>query len=104
MPGVAKTTKTGDVQARLERLEQLLEKAVLDQSTNKTTSVRSSLDYDRREPDAELTPSSSSQTSHGAGLASDDKNGTLLLEGGHSKFVSSLHYALLADEVSAQEY
>jgi hypothetical protein len=29
----------------------------------------------------------------------DDGDGTLLLDGGQSKFVSSLHYALLAEEV-----
>jgi hypothetical protein len=53
-----------------------------------------------RDHEAALTPSSNSQASHGAGMA-DDGDGTLLLDGGQSKFVSSLHYALLAEEVSA---
>ena len=52
-----------------------------------------------KDHEATLTPSSNSQTSHGAGMA-DDGDGTLLLDGGQSKFVSSLHYALLAEEVS----
>jgi hypothetical protein len=53
-----------------------------------------------KDHEAALTPSSNSQASHGAGMA-DDGDGTLLLDGGQSKFVSSLHYALLAEEVSA---
>lgn len=56
-------------------------------------------DSEMRDNDAALTPSSNSQASHGAGMA-DDGDGTLLLDGGQSKFVSSLHYALLAEEVS----
>lgn len=51
-----------------------------------------------KDHEAAMTPSSNSQTSHGAGIA-DDGDGTLLLDGGQSKFVSSLHYALLAEEV-----
>lgn len=95
-----KPVKNSDVQARLDRLELLLERAVTGQGTNPAPSVRSSVDFERREPDAQLTPSSNSQTSHGGGMASDDGDGTLLLDGGQSQFVSSLHYALLADEVS----
>lgn len=91
--------KNSDVQARLDRLELLLEKAVAGQSINPAPSVRSSVEFERRELDAQLTPSSNSQTSHGGGMASDDGDGTLLLDGGQSQFVSSLHYALLADEI-----
>lgn len=90
--------KNGDVQARLERLEQLLEQAMVTQGSKSIPSVRSSMDIERPEP-TQLTPSSTSQTSHGGGIASDDGDGTLLLDGGQSQFVSSLHYALLADEI-----
>lgn len=96
-----KIAKNGDVQARLDRLELLLERAVVGQGANPTSSVRSSADLEKKlEPEAQLTPSSNSQTSHGGGMASDDGDGTLLLDGGQSQFVSSLHYALLADEAS----
>lgn len=91
--------RSNDVQARLDRLEYLLEKAVAGQGTNSVSSLRSSADFERKETDAS-TPSSSSQTSQGAGITSDNGDGTLLLNGGQSQFVSSLHFALLADEVS----
>ncbi|RYN40806.1 hypothetical protein AA0112_g2745 [Alternaria arborescens] len=94
-----KIGKGSDVQARLDRLEYLLEKAVAGQGAKPTGSVRSSVDFDRKEAEA-LTPSSNSQTSHGGGIASDGGDGTLLLNDGQSQFVSSLHFALLADEVS----
>ncbi|KAI8940977.1 hypothetical protein NX059_002227 [Plenodomus lindquistii] len=93
-----KASKNGDVQARLDRLEQLLEKAVGSQGGKAVASVRSSTELERPEL-AQLTPSSASQTSHGGGIASDDGDGTLLLDGGQSQFVSSLHYALLAEEI-----
>jgi hypothetical protein len=97
-----KVAKNSDVQARLDRLELLLEKAVAGHTTNPTSSVRSSGDFEmKNEPESQLTPSSNSQTSHGGGMASDDGDGTLILDGGQSQFVSSLHYALLADEVSS---
>lgn len=94
-----KTGKGSDVQARLDRLEYLLEKAVAGQGPKSTASVRSSVELDRKEVEA-LTPSSNSQTSHAGGIASDGGDGTLLLNDGQSQFVSSLHFALLADEVS----
>lgn len=100
LPNNGKVAKSGDVQARLDRLEHLLERAVASQGADPTSSVRSSADFERREPEAQLTPSSNSQTSQGGGIASDDGDGTLLLDGGQSQFVSSLHFALLADEVS----
>lgn len=90
--------KSSDVQARLDRLEYLLERAVAGQANTTTSSLRSSADFEMKEVDAS-TPSSTSQTSHGAGITSDDGDGTLLLNGGQSQFVSSLHFALLADEV-----
>lgn len=99
--GNGKVAKNGDVQTRLDRLELLLEKAVAGQTQKAPTSVRSSAEYDRSSHETQMTPSSTSQTSHsGGGLACDDGDGTLLIDGGQSKFVSSLHYALLADEVS----
>lgn len=97
--GSGKMAKNSDVQSRLDRLELLLERAVTGQAQIAPQSVRSSIDYERKESDAQLTPSSNSQTSHGGGITSDDGDGTLLLDGGQSQFVSSLHYALLADEV-----
>jgi hypothetical protein len=58
-------------------------------------------DRDVHESDHQPSPSSGSHSSHGAGISSDNQDGTLLLsEEGQSQFVSSLHYALLADEVS----
>ena len=114
---VAKPTQSGssarvprnvDVQARLERLETLLEKAV---STNSIPTrppqqqqQQSSQEPSRQqEPESGLTPASNagSSSSHGAGIQSDNQDGTLLLEDGQSQFVSSLHWALLADEVSS---
>jgi hypothetical protein len=101
---VGKIAKNSDVQARLDRLELLLERAVAGQENTPTTSVRSSGDYERRAESEAPTPSSNSQTSHGGGIASDGGDGTLLLNGGESQFVSSLHFALLADEVSTDVY
>lgn len=98
--GTAKIVRSGDVQSRLDRLELLLERAVAGQGSMPTTSEPSNVDYESKEQDAVLTPSSNSQTSHCAGMAADDGDGTLLLDGGRSQFVSSLHFALLADEVS----
>lgn len=95
--GNGKTSRNGDVQARLDRLEMLLEKAVSGQSQSPKPPryVRQEEDHH----DSEFSPSANSQTSQGAGISSDNNDGTLLLDGGQSKFVSSLHYALLADEV-----
>ncbi|KAF2715017.1 hypothetical protein K504DRAFT_368193 [Pleomassaria siparia CBS 279.74] len=89
-------SQNADVQARLDRLELLLERAVLGQAPElpKTTSE------DKNNPESQDTPSSTSQISHGAGISSDNNDGTLLLsEKGQYHFVSSLHYALLADEI-----
>jgi hypothetical protein len=99
MANSGKGGRSNDVQARLDRLEYLLEKAVAGQATNPSSSLRSSAEFERKETDVS-TPSSSSQTSHAAGITSDNGDGTLLLNGGQSQFVSSLHFALLADEVS----
>ncbi|KAH9859929.1 hypothetical protein IAQ61_011712 [Plenodomus lingam] len=90
--------KSVDVQARLDRLELLLERVVASQGNNPISSIRSSMDIERPEH-THHTPSATSQKSHGGGIASDDGDGTLLLDGGQSQFVSSLHYALLADEI-----
>ncbi|KAF2446274.1 hypothetical protein P171DRAFT_357011 [Karstenula rhodostoma CBS 690.94] len=96
--GTGKLSRTCDVQARLDRLESLLEKAVSGNPSPQQSLPR----YIRHEEhghDSELSPSATSQTSQGAGISSDNHDGTLLLDGGQSKFVSSLHYALLADEI-----
>ncbi|KAJ4302847.1 hypothetical protein N0V90_001738 [Kalmusia sp. IMI 367209] len=94
--GNAKLSRNNDVQARLDRLELLLEKAVSGKGVEQHQHVRQEEEHG---PDSELSPSSNSQASHGAGISSDNNDGTLLLDGGQSKFVSSLHYALLADEI-----
>jgi hypothetical protein len=91
--------KNSDVQSRLDRLELLLEKAVTGQPPRRPGHGRPHSDSDVKDYDPN-TPSATSQASHGAGMA-DDGDGTLLLDGGQSQFVSSLHYALLAEEVSA---
>ncbi|KAF2181621.1 hypothetical protein K469DRAFT_588693 [Zopfia rhizophila CBS 207.26] len=96
--GGAKGTRNTDIQARLDRLELLLEKAVSGQEGPARPSTQPN-DHDSREPESQLTPSSNSQSSHGAGISSDSHDGTLLLEDGQSQFVSSLHWALLADEI-----
>lgn len=98
-PGSGRLAKSTDVQSRLDRLELLLEKAVSGQGHKTSVPARAIGDSEMKDPETALTPSSNSQTSHGAGMA-DDGDGTLLLDGGQSKFVSSLHYALLAEEVS----
>lgn len=92
---ISKSSKNGDVQARLDRLELLLEKAVAGKVPEQNWYPR----HEEDRPDADMSPSANSQASHGAGMSSDNNDGTLLLDGGQSKFVSSLHYALLADEV-----
>lgn len=97
-PGSGRLAKNGDVQSRLDRLESLLEKAVSGQGGKSSVLARAVSDSEMKDHEAALTPSSNSQTSLGAGMA-DDGDGTLLLDGSQSKFVSSLHYALLAEEV-----
>ncbi|OCL03759.1 hypothetical protein AOQ84DRAFT_381310 [Glonium stellatum] len=99
-PGATKLSRNADVQSRLDRLETLLEQAVGAQkpehrpSTNAPNDRQSGHEYE-----SELTPSSGSGSSLGAGISSDGHDGTLLLEDGQSQFVSSLHWALLADEI-----
>ncbi|KAF2004474.1 hypothetical protein P154DRAFT_485125 [Amniculicola lignicola CBS 123094] len=97
---VGKGSRGIDVQARLDRLELLLEKAVGgQQAPPRFTGQNSNSDFEKRDANTGLTPSSNSQSSHGAGMSSDNSDGTLLLEEGQSQFVSSLHWALLADEI-----
>ncbi|PVI02705.1 hypothetical protein DM02DRAFT_559162 [Periconia macrospinosa] len=83
-----------DIQGRLERLERLLEKAVSvrpAQPSTKKEFADDQVKYDQVSP-------SDSQTSQ-PGMSSDNQDGTLLLDGEQTRFVSSLHYALLADEI-----
>lgn len=92
-----------DVQARLDRLEHLLEQAVSGSGRPLPSNDHRQRmpNHSRHESEHQPSPSSASQSSHGAGISSDSHDGTLLLDEGQSHFVSSLHYALLADEVSA---
>jgi hypothetical protein len=97
--GNARIAKNSDVQSRLDRLELLLEKAVAGQGTTPHTHVLPSTDLDRRGHEAHLMSLPNSHTSIGQGMTADDGDGVLLLDEGRSQFVSSLHFALLADEV-----
>jgi hypothetical protein len=81
-----KLPKGGDVQARLDRLE-------LPPPSNTREEIV------EHKPESQLSPSSNSQTSQSAGISSDNHDGTLFVDGEQSQFVSSLHYALLAEEV-----
>jgi hypothetical protein len=85
-------------------LELLLERAVSGQPPPPREPQHVNHEPEKREirdPDSQFSPSSNSQSSQGAGISSDNHDGTLLLDEGQSQFVSSLHYALLADEVGA---
>ncbi|KAF2679018.1 hypothetical protein K458DRAFT_315506 [Lentithecium fluviatile CBS 122367] len=97
--GSGKLSKSSDVQARLDRLEMLLEKAVSGQQVKSSLSGANGGDSVRHDLESKHSPSSNSQTSQSAGMSSDNHDGTLLLDGEQSQFVSSLHYALLADEI-----
>lgn len=101
LSGLGKGARNIDVQSRLDRLELLLEKAVSGHAPPTHSSAQASNGMEKRERDYDsgFSPSSNSQSSHGAGMSSDNNDGTLLLEDGQSQFVSSLHWALLADEV-----
>lgn len=92
-----RNSNSTDVQARLDRLELLLGKAVLGQPLSQQPSQPVS-PHEESGPESDAPPSAASQTTQGA-ISSDTSNGTLLLDDGQSKFVSSMHYALLADEV-----
>lgn len=96
-----KASRGSEIQARLDRLEILLEKAVSGQgnSVSRSSEQSASKQDKPREPESHVSPSSNSQSSLGAGISSDNRDGTLILDEGQSQFVSSLHYALLADEI-----
>jgi hypothetical protein len=100
------STKGGrstDVQARLDRLEQLLEQAVSRNPLPSNEHHHRKFEYRKQEYTSEspFSPASTGHSSPGAGISSDNHNGTLLLDEGQgqAQFVSSLHYALLADEI-----
>jgi hypothetical protein len=90
-----------EIRSRLERLEQLLERAIsgggnISKSPDaKVTSTGSPSDVDQG---GSALPIPRCET-----LSADGYDGALLLEaeGGQSRWVSSLHYALLADEVQS---
>lgn len=99
--GGGKIAKNSDVQSRLDRLELLLEKAVAGKVQMPQTSMQSSAEFERKDHEEHAMQSPNSQMSTRQGMAADDGDGVLLLDEGRSQFVSSLHFALLADEVRA---
>ncbi|KAJ4134296.1 hypothetical protein NW765_008330 [Fusarium oxysporum] len=93
-------TGQDDIRSRLERLEQLLERALsggpaIPQHPVDTTS-------NQEHPHSKHQGLGSSQNPQSETLSTDGYDGALLLDGqrGQSRWVSSLHYSLLADEAS----
>ncbi|KAJ0156157.1 Uncharacterized protein HZ326_1548 [Fusarium oxysporum f. sp. albedinis] len=89
-----------DIRSRFERLEQLLERALsggpaIPQHPADTTS-------NPEHPHSKHQGLGSSQNPQSETLSTDGYDGALLLDGqgGQSRWVSSLHYSLLADEAS----
>ena len=92
-----------DVQARLERLERLLEKRVNALGGPPLDAVRGdgvADGFSKQGPGTHHSPSNSQSSPQG--MSSDNHDGTLLLNGEQTQFVSSLHYALLAEEVCTE--
>lgn len=104
-----------EINARLERLESLLEMAVSNQPPSKLSVNTQKQPQQPRQParrdtsqsdvyeNKERVNSSASPNSSTSGdiQAADAYDGTLLVENGQSHFVSSLHWALLTEEVSS---
>ncbi|KAK2616886.1 nrps5 single domain, non-ribosomal peptide synthase-like protein [Conoideocrella luteorostrata] len=103
---VSRTWRSGqqEIQNRLDRLEKLLERAISGGTTlsrspdGENPSIDASTEAYRGDGTANdgATPITRRET-----LSNDGYDGVLLLEaeGGQSRWVSSLHYALLADEI-----
>jgi len=94
------------LESRLERLESLLKKAIENASpavTSNRTREHSHEDStshgSRASSQTRSSNSAAAPRPTGYGLASNDSDGLLLLEDGHARFVSSLHWSLLADEI-----
>ncbi|KAF5677658.1 putative C6 transcription factor [Fusarium denticulatum] len=88
-----------DIKNRLERLEQLLERAL---SGGPAISQHPpDTDSNPEHPLSNHQVPGSSQNPQSETLSTDGYDGALLLEGqgGQSRWVSSLHYSLLADEI-----
>ncbi|KAF5537311.1 C6 transcription factor [Fusarium mexicanum] len=91
-------TGQDDIKNRLERLEQLLERALNggpSLSQNPTNTASNPEHTHSKYQGLSSSPNPQSET-----LSTDGYDGALLLEsqGGQSRWVSSLHYSLLADE------
>jgi hypothetical protein len=89
-----------EIRSRLERLEQLLERAISGGGNISSKSPDAKVPSTENPSDVDqggsALPNPRCET-----LSADGYDGALLLEaeGGQSRWVSSLHYALLADEV-----
>ncbi|CVL10826.1 hypothetical protein FPRO06_08091 [Fusarium proliferatum] len=92
-------TGQDEIKSRLERLEQLLERALSGGPVipQHPTDAASNLDH----PHSKHQGLISSLNAQSEILSADGYDGALLLEssGGQSRWVSSLHYSLLADEI-----
>lgn len=104
-----------EINARLERLESLLELAVHKQPPSKSAANpakprpphqptrRDTTQSDVSERQERVNSSASPNSSTSGDIqAADAYDGTLLVENGQSHFVSSLHWALLTEEVSTR--
>lgn len=97
-PGLSERGTDRDLRARVERMERVLDQFKF--ASGRAVSSRQLHQHHGRPASEPHSPFSSSNGSHGAGMSSDNHDGTLLLGEGQSQFVSSTHYALLAEEVS----
>jgi hypothetical protein len=95
-------SNSSDIGARLDRIESLVEHILYGQRSSPKTHEDSPWQQRNVETDQTLIESEVTE-SHGAfirSLSSAVGEGTLLVENGESHFVSSQHWALLAEKVN----